>query len=96
MDYRNNVGKVGLNLSIKRNKALYYKNKGYNNVCEANKVLIKPTKLSNAPHLVEYEKQLLYEENKKIVECHATAYGFLPGINTSSESILIRSYLLFA
>ena len=35
-----------------------------------------PTKRSNAQHLVEYEKQLLYEEIKKR-ECHATAYGFL-------------------
>ena len=30
----------------------------------------KPSKPSNAQHLVEYEKQLLYEENKKSV------YGF--------------------
>ena len=39
--------------------------------------LYTPTKRSNAQHLAEYEKQLLYEENKKIWECYATAYGFL-------------------
>ena len=37
-----------------------------------------PTNRSNAQHLVEYEKQLLYEVNKSIFgECHATAYGLL-------------------
>ena len=36
-----------------------------------------PTKRSNAQHLVEYEKQLLQEENKNIEECHAIAYAIL-------------------
>ena len=55
------------------------------------------TKRSNAQHLVEYEKQLLYEENKKsgnVMQLPMDSY--ICGINTSSESILIRSYLLVA
>ena len=35
-----------------------------------------PTKRSNAQHLIEYEKQLLYE-SQKVREYQATAYGFL-------------------
>ena len=42
-----------------------------------NAVQITPTKRSNAQHLFEYEEQLLHVENKKISECHATAYAFL-------------------
>ena len=56
----------------------------------------KPTKRSNAQHLVESEKQRLYEENKKsgnVMQQPMDSY--VCGINTSSESILIRSYLLF-
>ena len=58
---------------------------------------IMPTKQSNAQHLVEYEKQLLYEENQKsgnVMQQPMDAY--ICAINTSSESILIRSYLLLA
>ena len=53
-----------------------------------------PTKKSNAQHLVEYEKQLLYEENKKSGNVmQQPMYYYVCGINTSSESILIRSYI---
>ena len=47
-------------------------------VLTAQYVYNMPTKRSNAQHLVEYEKQLLHEENKKSgnVMQHA-AYGFL-------------------
>ena len=58
---------------------------------------ITPTKRSNAQHLIAYEKQLLYEENEKsgnIMQQPMNSYVY--GINTSSESILVRSYLLFA
>ena len=55
-----------------------------------------PTKQSNAQHLVEYEKQLLYEENKKSGKfMQHPKDSYVCGINTSSESILIRSYLVF-
>ena len=51
----------------------------------------------NAQHLVEYLKQLLYEENKKSGNVMQQPMDSCAcGINTSSESILIRSYLLFA
>ena len=56
-----------------------------------------PTKRSNAQHLDEYEKQLLYEENTNsgnVMQQPMISYVF--GMNLSSESILIRSYLLFA
>ena len=54
-----------------------------------------PTKCSNAQHLVEYQKQLLYEENQKSGNVMQQPMDFcVCGINTSSESILIRSYLL--
>ena len=56
-----------------------------------------PTKWSNAQHLIKYEKQLPYEENKKsgnVMQQPMDSY--LCGINTSSESILFRSYLFFA
>ena len=46
-----------------------------------------PTKRPNAQHLVEYEKQLLYEENKKsgnVMQQPMDSY--VCGINTSSES----------
>ena len=57
----------------------------------------KPTKRSNAQHLVEYLKQLLQEEKKKIWECHATAYAtYVCGKNLRSESSLVLSDLLFA
>ena len=49
-----------------------------------------PTKRSNAQHQVE--KQLLYEENKKsgnVMQQPMDSY--VCGINTTSESILIRS-----
>ena len=55
-----------------------------------------PTKQSNAQHLVKYEKQLLCEDNQKsgnIMQQPLDSY--ICGINTSSESILIRSYFLF-
>ena len=56
-----------------------------------------PTKWSNAQHLVEYEKELLYEENKKSGNVMQQPMDFsVCGINTSSASILIRSHLLFA
>ena len=56
-----------------------------------------PTKCSNAQHLVEYEKQLLYEKNQKSGNVMQQPMDSdVCGINTSSESILIRSYLLFA
>ena len=54
-----------------------------------------PTKRSNAQHLVEYKKQLLYEENQKLGNVMQQPIdSWVWGINTSSESILIRSYLL--
>ena len=65
--------------------------------CWESILYVTPTKRSNAQHLVEYEKQLLYEENKKsgnVMQQPINSY--VCGINTSSESILIRSYLLFA
>ena len=56
-----------------------------------------PTKRSNAQHLVEYEKQLLYEENLNSGNVMQQPMdSFVCGINSSSESILIRSYLLSA
>ena len=56
-----------------------------------------PTKRSNAQHMVEYLKQLFYEENQKLLNVMQQPMdSCLCGINTSSESILIRSYLLFA
>ena len=58
------------------------------------KNLITPIKRSNAQHMVE--KQLLYEENKKwgnVMKQPMDSY--VCGINTRSESILIRLYLLF-
>ena len=56
-----------------------------------------PTKQSNAQHLVEYEKQLLYGENKKSGNVMQQPMDFyICGINMGSESILIRLYLLFA
>ena len=55
-----------------------------------------PTKRSNALHLVEYEKQLLYEENKKSENImQQPVESYICGISRRSESILIRSYLLF-
>ena len=55
-----------------------------------------PTKRSNAHHLVEYYKQLLYEEHQKSGNVMQQPMdSCVCGINTSSESILIRSYLLF-
>ena len=57
----------------------------------------KPIKQSNAQHLVEYEKQLLYKENKKSGKVMQKPMdSYVCGINTRSESILIRLYLLFA
>ena len=55
-----------------------------------------PTKHSNAQHLVEYQKQLLCEENQTGNVMQQPMDSCVCGINTSSESILIRSYLLFA
>ena len=51
-----------------------------------------PTKQSNAQHLVE--KQLLYEDNQNsenVMQQLMDSYVY--GINTSSESILIRLYI---
>ena len=57
---------------------------------------ITPTKRLNAQHMVEYKKQLLYEENRKTGNVMQQPMdSCICGINTSSESILIRSYLLF-
>ena len=54
-----------------------------------------PTKRSNAQHLVEYEKLLLYEENQKSGNVmQQPMYYYVCDINMSSESIFIRSYLL--
>ena len=51
---------------------------------------VTPTKRSNAQHLIGYEKQLLYDENTKISECHAIAFGsYVCGINTMYE---LRKY----
>ena len=56
-----------------------------------------PTKPSNAQHLVEYEQQLLYEEYQKSGNLMQQPMdSYVCGIYMSSESILIRSYLLFA
>ena len=56
---------------------------------------VTPTKRQNTQHLVDYEKQLLYE-NKKIRVCHATAYGFLRlWYKYKLRSILIMSYFTF-
>ena len=56
-----------------------------------------PTKRSNAQHLVEYEKQLLYEENKKTGNVMQQPMdSYVCGIKTTSESILTRSNSLFA
>ena len=56
------------------------------------------SRLSNAQHLVEYEKKpLLYEENREsgnVMQRPMDSY--ICDINTSSGSILIRSYLLLA
>ena len=58
---------------------------------------ITPTKRFNAQPLVNMTKQLPYEKNKKIWECHAVAMNFyFCGIKTRSESSLISSDLLFA
>ena len=60
-------------------------------------LLYTPTKRPNAQHLVEYEKQLLYEENQNsgnVMQQPMDSYVCC--MNSSSESILIRSYLLFA
>ena len=55
-----------------------------------------PAKRSNAQHMLEYEKQLLYEENQKSGNAmQQPMESHFSGINTSSESILVRSYLLF-
>ena len=59
------------------------------------KYMHTPTKRLNAQHLVEYLK-LLYEDNKKSGNVMQQPMDFCAcGINMSSESILIRSYLLF-
>ena len=55
-----------------------------------------PTNRSNAQHLVEYEKQLLYEENKKsgnVMQQPMDSY--VCGTNLRSESSLVLSDLLF-
>ena len=57
----------------------------------------RETKQSNAQHLVEYEKQMIYEENQTSGNfMQQPMDSYVCGINTSSESILIRSYALFA
>ena len=49
-----------------------------------------PTKRSNAQHVVEYQKQMLYEENKKSGNVMLQPMdSCICGINTSSESILV-------
>ena len=60
-------------------------------------VYCTPAKRSNAQHMLEYEKQLLYEENQKSGNAMQQPMEYhVCGINTSSESILIKSYLLVA
>ena len=55
-----------------------------------------PTKRSNAQHLIEYEKQLLYQK-KKIRESHAIAYGFIRlWYKYELRKYSHWSYLLFA
>ena len=55
-----------------------------------------PTKRLNAQNLVEYYIQLLYEENQKSGNVMQQPMDSCAcGIYTSSESILIWSYLLF-
>ena len=49
-------------------------------------MLVTLTKRSNTQHLVEYEKQLLYEENQKSGNVMQQPMDFyVSGINTSSE-----------
>ena len=56
-----------------------------------------PTKRSNAQHLVEYEKQLLYQENQKSGNVMQQPMGsHVCGTNLRSESSLVLSDLLFA
>ena len=56
-----------------------------------------PTKRSNAQHLVEYEKLLLYEENKKSGNVMQQSMdSYVCGTNLRSESYLVLSDLLFA
>ena len=55
--------------------------------------------MTNAQYLVKYEKQLLYEENQQsgnVMQQPMDSYICGITISMSSESILIRSYLLFA
>ena len=43
------------------------------------------------------KKELLYQENEKMANVMQQPMdSYVCGINTSSESILLRSYLLFA
>ena len=56
-----------------------------------------PTKQSNAQHLVEYQKQLLQEENQNSGNVmQQPKHSYICGINLRSESFLILSDLLFA
>ena len=56
-----------------------------------------PTKQSNAQHLVEYQKQLLQEENQQSGNVmQQLMLSHLCGINLRSESYLVLSDLLFA
>ena len=50
----------------------------------------KPTKRSNAQHLVEYYRQFLQEENKKLGNViQKTMHSYVCGINLRSESSLV-------
>ena len=56
-----------------------------------------PTKHLNAQHLVEYYKQFLQEENKKLGNVMQQAMLFyICGINLRSEGSLVLSDLHFA
>ena len=55
-----------------------------------------PTKRSNAQHLIENEKQLLFEENQKSENVMQQPMdSCVCGINTSYESILIKVIFIF-
>ena len=55
-----------------------------------------PSERSNAQHLVEYEKQLLYEENQTSGNVmQQPMHSYVCGINRSSGSILITHYVIF-
>ena len=68
-------------------------------VCVFLAPVFTPTKHADAQPLVEYEKKTATGRKTKIGGCHVIAYdmdSFVCSINTSFESILIMSNLLFA